>query len=140
MFIKITPFLLWAWHFPLLKLSGIFISYIWCHVKWSGSHVLQHMLNKISIYESHVNDISLFHDYFGIVFLIIYSFLSSTHNFHTYFFILHHLKSSSHQLIWNHYSSLLINLIKWVKMFSRYHYAYKYSPNNLSKITLLQSQ
>ena len=61
---RLLPFLLQAWHFTLLKLIGIFISYICCHVKLSGSCVLQHMLNKISIYESHVNDISLFHDYF----------------------------------------------------------------------------
>ena len=130
--------LLWDWHFTLLKLIGTFISYFCYHVQWSDSYVLQQMLNKISIYESHVNhSFTIFWDHiFNHLLIFSLQLTIITH----ISFILHHLKSSSHHLIWIHYSSILMNLIKWVKMSSHYHDAYKYSPTNLSNYTLLKSQ
>ena len=80
-------------------------------------------------------------DYMNILRSYFYSFplfLTSTNHFHIYFyFIHHHLLSSPHHLIWNHYLSSLIDLIKWVEMYSHYHYEYKYSPTNLSICTIL---
>ena len=119
---RLLPFLLQAWHFTLLKLIGIFISYICCHVKWSGSCVLQHMLNK-NIYlwitcQWHIIISWLF---LGSYFQSLTHFSLQLTIFTHIFFILYHIKSSSHHLVWNHYSSVLIILIKWVKTSSHYH-------------------